>query len=212
MRRLVLTVAALALCVGVTGPQAGAAGSVTVSNATLFPATSGVFYGATFVAAGGTAPYAFSLAGGALPKGLSLAADGRVGGIPDAAPGLYSFTVQAVDGKGATGTATFTLVLATPTIVLSAALPRARVGERYLHALSATGGSPRYVFSRAAGSLPAGLGLASDGVLSGLPRAAGVWLFTVQATDRHGVHGTQTFRFVVRKARAIPKKTRPRAR
>jgi hypothetical protein len=212
MRRFAITAAIVGLCLGWAGPPADAAGSLTLSTPTLFPATSSVFYSATVTASGGTAPYVYSLSSGLLPNGLSLAPSGTVSGVPDDSPGLYSFTVQAVDAKGATGSTTLTLSLATPVIVLaSAAVPAARVGASYRHALFASGGSPRYIYSLAAGSTPDGLDLSSAGVFSGTPRTPGVWLFTVQIIDNHGIRGIQTFRFLVQKAKAAPRKTRLRS-
>jgi hypothetical protein len=213
MRRFVTIAAVLALAVAATGSQAFARGTaqsaVNVSSGTLFPATSGIFYSAVLRAGGGTGPYAFSIVAGALPNGLSLAADGTISGIPDASPGLYGFTVQALDANGAAGSTTLKFSLATPMILFtSVALPAARVGSMYGHTLYASGGSPRYIFSLAEGSLPDGLDLASNGVFSGLPKSAGVWLFTVQIIDGRGIRGVQTFRLVVQKAKAAPKKTR----
>lgn len=57
----------------------------------------------TLTAAGGEAPYAWSLAAGALPPGLSLSAEGAITGtIPrEAAEGDYPFTVRVTDATGA---------------------------------------------------------------------------------------------------------------
>jgi len=203
--RRFLTFPALALAVAAIGSPAGAADALTVSPVTLFPATSGIFYSAVFRASGGTGPYSYSIVSGHLPVGMALSSDGTIRGVPDDAPGRFTFTVQALDQTDATATCTVTLALATPRVVLtSVAAPAARVGERYRFELSATGGSPRCAYSVARGSLPKGLDLARNGVLSGTPKAAGVSLFTLQVVDSHGIPGVQTFRFVVAKARVKP--------
>src|SRR6266545_3215472 len=203
--------AAVAAAVALAGAGTGAAHAATplgLSPVALFPATSSIFYSATVSATGGTAPY-YSVVAGALPKGLTLSPDGTLSGVPDDIAGLFAFTVQARDAAGTAATAAVTLSLATPTIVLtSVAIPSARVGDNYRHALFASGGSPRYIFSLARGSLPQGLHLAGDGVFSGVPAKAGVSLFTVQIIDNRGIRGVQTFRLVVQKAKAAPKKTR----
>ncbi len=213
MRHFVTIAAVVALAVAATDSQAFAGGTaqsaVAVSSGTLFPATSGIFYSTGLRASGGTGPYAFSIVTGSLPNGLSLAADGTISGIPDAAPGLYAFKVQALDANGANGSTTLKFSIATPMILFSSvALPTARVGAMYGQTLYASGGSPRYIFSLADGSLPDGVDLASDGVFSGMPKSAGVSLFTVQIIDARGIRGVQTFRFVVQKAKPAPKKTR----
>jgi hypothetical protein len=53
----------------------------------------------SFIAAGGTTPYMFSIAGGTLPLGLSLAATGVLSGTPTQT-GSFSLTVQVTDHNG----------------------------------------------------------------------------------------------------------------
>ena len=194
-----LTLAALILALGAIGSPADAAGTpLTVAPTELFPAMSGVSYEVVLAASGGTGSYTFSVSGGSLPHGLSLSSDGTLSGVPDDVPGLFPFTVQAVDTAGASATSDLVLQVATPTILLtSVALPSARVGVDYHFGFFASGGSPAYTYAVSDGSPPTGLQLTSDGALSGKPTAAGVWLFTLQITDAHGIRGTQTFRFVV---------------
>ena len=64
-------------------------------------------------------------------------------------------------------------------------LPQGTVGKTYKVTITATGGKGYgYVFSLAPGSkLPAGLTLAADGVLSGTPKTAGRFSFTVSVDD-----------------------------
>lgn len=60
----------------------------------LFAATSGLFYSVTMNASGGIGTYIYTLASGTLPPGLTLATNGTISGIPNAAPGLFSFSVS----------------------------------------------------------------------------------------------------------------------
>lgn len=53
-------------------------------------------------------------------------------------------------------------------VVLTAALPEARIGENYRAELLVSGGTPPYVWSLPEGSLPAGVDFSPGGVLSGV--------------------------------------------
>ncbi len=91
-------------------------------------------------------------------------------------------------GAGATvGAAAITATApppASPVAITTASLPDATVGVGYFAAAQATGGSGAYIWSLAAGALPAGLTLdPSNGTISGTPSASGLSTFTLRATD-----------------------------
>jgi large repetitive protein len=65
---------------------------------------------------GGAAPYSFALTSGSLPPGLSLSPTGVLSGTVTAL-GNYTFTVRVTDANGFTGTSTFTLGVAGPSVV-----------------------------------------------------------------------------------------------
>jgi hypothetical protein len=179
----------------------------------LFAATSGLFYSVTMNASGGLGTYTYTLASGSLPTGLTLATNGTISGIPNAAPGLFAFSVTATDSYGATGTKLMSLKLATPTLlVTSFALPIATVGATYLQTLSVNGGTAPYTYSLVDGVLPAGLALSPDGKLSGSPTTTGTSTFTVLILDANGVTGKQSFRLVVQTATPAVKKTPPKTK
>jgi len=56
-------------------------------------------------------------------------------------------------------------------------------GHFYFQALSATGGTPSYVFSIGGGALPPGLHLSANGFISGMAGAVGDYTVTINVTD-----------------------------
>jgi hypothetical protein len=78
-----------------------AASHMIVATTTLPAGVAGAPYDQFVVAAGGTAPYTFTLTNGSLPPGVSLnSATGEISGtIAAGPPNVYSFTVQATDSS-----------------------------------------------------------------------------------------------------------------
>jgi len=81
---------------------------IAITPGSLPDAQLNVPYAATFIASGGTAPYAFSIQAGSLPVGLTLAANGQLTGTPTST-GAAVFTVAATDTFGCVGTEVYTL-------------------------------------------------------------------------------------------------------
>ncbi|MEG3178543.1 putative Ig domain-containing protein [Sphingomonas sp. RB3P16] len=80
--------------------------SLTVTPGAVSGASVGASYSQANPAAGGTAPYSFTLASGALPAGTTLGAStGTVTGVPTTA-GAFSYAIQATDSQGVPATAT----------------------------------------------------------------------------------------------------------
>jgi hypothetical protein len=108
---------------------------------------------------------------------------------------------------------TITSIQVNPGIQIdSAAPPSATSGIPYSANLTATGGTAPVVFSLAEGSsLPPGLTLGRDGLLAGTPTSAGLFGFTVVATDRLGSSASRPLQLVVAAPVAIVPQTPPPA-
>lgn len=157
---------------------------------------------ATHVATTKVRYYSWSLAPGyELPTGLVLGADGVISGTPSAGTaGTYSFTVRVIDSAGNGASKTVALTIRPAVEITSSTLPNATVGSSYTTTLSVDGVSGRtFTWSLAAGSLPTGLSLGTDGVISGTPaeETAGGYSFTVQVTDSAGNSATKDFSLTV---------------
>src|SRR5262249_46116228 len=157
---------------------------ITITPTTLPAGTMGTAYSQTLTASGTAGPYTFSISGGALPSGMGLTADGVLSGTPTTF-GTFNFIAKATDPSGCMGTQNYALSIGNcPTITVNpttATLPAGTTFTAYSQNLTASGGALPYIFTVSAGTLPAGLTLATNGTLSGVPTAAGTFNFTVQA-------------------------------
>jgi hypothetical protein len=168
--------------------------AVTVGPASLPGATVGTAYSQTMTASGPNTPYTFSVTLGSLPVGLTLSSGGTLGGT-STATGTYTFTVTAADAYGCSGSLPYSITAVCPTVSVGpSSLTGATVGTPYTKTMTASGGTAPYTFAATGtGSLPTGLTLSSDGLLSGTPTAAGTYSFTVTATDAHGCTGASNY-------------------
>jgi hypothetical protein len=171
--------------------------SVTLNPASLPSGTAGLSYSQSLGASGGAAPYSYSVMSGNLPPGLTLSGGGVLTGTP-AAVGNFSFTVQAEDMNGCSGTNAYTLAIGCPAITVGpATLSSGLAGTAYSQSLTASGGLGSYSFAVTGGTLPAGLSLSGGGVLSGMPSGIGTNSFTVTATDTNGCPGSHALTLAV---------------
>ena len=148
-------------------------------------ATSGVPYSQNLTVSGGTAPFTWSTIG-LLPTGLSLSPDGRISGIPSAAA-EFQFSTKVIDGHGQTSIQSCRLPVTPPVVSItnSCPLPTGTTGESYSQQLIAANGSGSYSWSLN-GSLPAGLTLDGNGLISGRPMIAGPSSFGLLVSDSQG--------------------------
>jgi alpha-tubulin suppressor-like RCC1 family protein len=162
--------------------------TISISPSTLPDALLGAPYSKTITAAGGVSPYSIVLATGNLPPGLALSPAGVISGTPTTI-GVYNFQITVTDLKECGVTTFFAINVVCPAISLTpAALPQGITTRSYSQTISAAGGFGSYAYS-VYGQLPPGLTLASSGLLSGVPEKAGIYVFSILATDIKGCTG-----------------------
>jgi large repetitive protein len=131
----------------------------------------------------------FHVTSGSLPPGLSISDEGILSGTPTAA-GRFEFFLTVRYDKFPTCTFknpsddSFILNVnpqAQRLVVTTPSLPDANINQAYTApALAASGGTVNS-WTLASGTLPTGLTLGTNGVISGTPTASGLFSFTVQA-------------------------------
>jgi hypothetical protein len=114
---------------------------------------------------------------------------------PVPVPGIYSLFLSNGDGECAVLTNAVTYV-SPPTIVNDSNLGSFQ-NSVTLSVQFAMDVPPAYVFALTAGVIPAGLTLASSGLLSGSPIAAGTYNFTLLATDGRGQTASKVFAMTI---------------
>lgn len=149
--------------------------------------------------------YRWEIVNGGLPAGLSMSSSGLVSGTPTAAASTKPWVVVhdltaaeggpswcggdnhserqfvfTVVGGGTPAPAPTPTPPAQPALqITTATLPKATEGTPYTATLSASGGG-NLTWTLTGGSLPAGLTLGSNGVVSGTPTGAGSFTLTVR--------------------------------
>lgn len=126
----------------------------------------------------------FNVSSGSLPPGLSLSDEGLISGTPTQA-GTYRFYLN-VDYPGCKASSQDNFIVninpAKPKLtVTTPSLPDGNVNQAYTAPALTASGDTVNSWSLAAGTLPPGLTLASNGVISGTPTQGGTFNFTVQA-------------------------------
>ena len=172
---------------------------LSIATPILPPSVVGGLYPTTTLAVTATTPPAptpltWSIAGGILPPGVSLSSTGIVNGTATVA-GIYTTSIKVVDADGRSATRDYVITVYGPVSVNTTALTSWTVNKvGYSQTFVATGGSSAYVWSITGGSgagtlIPApGLTLnAATGAITGTPILAGVYSFTVTATDSSGL-------------------------
>ncbi len=172
-----------------------AAPSLTISTASLPDGLIGNSYAQTLSAAGGQSPYSWTLSNGALPPGLGINGV-QISGVPTAA-GTFQFTIRVTDAAAKTATKDFTIRIGATLTIVTSSLASLRTGVASPQQLSASGGTPPYLWTVVSGALPAGITLSSAGLISGTPGGTGNYSFTARVTDAGGIFAERTFALAV---------------
>ena len=171
---------------------------LSISNTSPLPfAVVGTAYSDTFTGSGGSGSYSWSVSGG--PASLTMSTAGVLSGTPlmgDVGTPTLSVTLtDLVSGQTLTQTYSLSIYATTPMplMITTATLPNGVKGTAYPQTLMATGGIGADTWAVTTGTLPAGLTLASNGMISGTPTAIGSSTFTVTATDTASHTATQQY-------------------
>ena len=174
------------------------AGAALQGSSSLGSGEVGLRYQGSISASGGVAPLTYSVASGSLPGGLALnATTGAVRGTPQKA-GAFGLTFAITDSAGQRITVPANVRIASKLAITTTRVPTASVGAAYRGRLTSSGGLAPKRWRLTRGALPRGIRLdVGTGALSGTPREAGVFRFTVEARDRLGARSTRAFRLTV---------------
>ncbi|HXG76937.1 MAG TPA: Ig domain-containing protein [Gaiellaceae bacterium] len=181
----------------VLGPLLLAPGASALDLETDFqppPGEVGTPYEWEFEAEEGCVPYRFSYLNGTVPPGLRITQDGLLTGTPTLA-GRFEFWVALDDNSGPHNPACqypsiqsqgqYFMTVLPDLAVTTSSLPAALVGTPYrvqLEFSNPEAGWP-VTWDIVSGSLPAGLTLSENGVLSGTPTGADSKTFVVRARE-----------------------------
>jgi hypothetical protein len=169
-----------------------------ITTTTLPEGTVTIAYSQFVGVSGGTAPLTWAITAGMLPAGLSLnASTGEIAGTPTA-NGTFTIKVEVTDANNATNSQSITLRVNKVTIITTNNLTDGKVGSSYSKTFHANGGTNPLTWSVIDGTLPAGLSMSADGVLSGTPTAATNSTFTVQVQDANGNTDADPFTLTIK--------------
>jgi len=161
--------------------------ALAISTTTLPGGTAGASYSTTVTATGGVTPYHWTITG--LPSGITFTSatpSASVSGTTDDV-GTFTVTASVTDSASTaasdSATLTLTIAQAAALVITTTTFPNGTINVAYNQTLNATGGIAPYTWTKTGGNLPAGLSLATTGMISGTPTAEGTSSFTLQVAD-----------------------------
>jgi len=173
---------------------------MTLANGRVGSAYTAVNFSAT----GGVGTLTWSESG-TLPAGMSFSSLGVLSGTPVQGGTYPAFTFTATDANGCSATtAPYTLVIdCQPMTVTNPATTTGTAGSQFSATFTQSGGISTTLLTTTS-TVPAGLALASNGVLSGVPIQVGAFPLTVTATDANGCIATGAVYNLVIGCQSIP--------
>jgi hypothetical protein len=189
------------LTLEILAPLAATVGSAPAAEVGI------AFKGITPAATGGKPPYVWSVTGGSLPSGLTLdPATGAITGTPTAA-GSFPLKLGVADANNSTVAIDVPITVAAKLTVTTLRVPATKVGALYQATVRTRGGVLPIKWKVTAGKFPVGIKLdTKTGIISGKPRTAGVFAFTVAVTDKLGGTFEQSLNLLVKPKPKIKKK------
>jgi hypothetical protein len=181
--------------------------TVAISTSTLPAGTVGIPFSAVVNASGGCTPYKWALVAGNLPSGILKTSSGNtesldLKGTPTAA-GTYSFTLSVTGCGGYVSEMSYTVVIqATRVTITTTTLHDGTVGSPFSAVIDASGGYTPYTWALVSGGLPNGIStVASSNTesldLTGTPKTAGTYSFTIAVTGEHGYVSEMAYTVVI---------------
>lgn len=111
--------------------------------------------------------------------------------------GNYTVIISNSVGSVTSSIAALTVTAPVPLQITTASLPSGTTGVAYNQTLAATGGQTPYRWTNSVGTLPSGLTLATNGVISGKPVTNGTFNFTAKLTDALTATATQSLTLTI---------------
>jgi hypothetical protein len=141
-------------------------------------------YSAGVSVSGGTGPFVWTMVSGTLPVGLTATVVNgtrtlQLAGTPTSKTS-YTFSFRVEDPAGNFIVREFFVSIIGFNV---SSPPDGEIGEAYSHQFLASGGTGLFIYTVASGTLPPGLTLTLDGLLSGTPTTNGSYDFVIRATD-----------------------------
>jgi hypothetical protein len=158
---------------------------LVIETAVVPNAAIGDDYSEPIVVVGGTVPYSFGLTGSP-PSGLHIDASGTLNGTIAQNARTGDFAVEVTDSSNPALIASGEYKIVVDMEIATAELVDAAGGVEYTDSLDTRGGLPPFTWQILAGSLPAGLAMSPEGIISGTPDpvcAESTSILQVQATD-----------------------------